>query len=105
VRVIEVGKTTRKISGAMRRGLNARNGGYRWPGCGRPTYWSEGNPFLAECGPARGVSLSGRGLLSFAGVQLLPSGIRVLPVFPGCREEIDDPIEVDLWGNVEGDEL
>jgi len=41
--VIDVGKATRKISPAMRRGLNARDGGCRWPGCDRPAYWSEGH--------------------------------------------------------------
>jgi hypothetical protein len=41
--VIDVGRATRKISPAMRRALNARDGGCRWPGCDRPAYWSEGH--------------------------------------------------------------
>jgi hypothetical protein len=41
--VIDVGKATGKISAAMRRGLNARDGGCRWPGCDRKAYWSEGH--------------------------------------------------------------
>jgi hypothetical protein len=41
--VIDVGKATRKISAPMRRGLNARDGGCRWPGCERPACWSEGH--------------------------------------------------------------
>jgi len=44
--VIDVGQATRKISPAMRRGLNARDGGCRWPGCDRPAYWSEGHHLL-----------------------------------------------------------
>jgi len=41
--VIDVGQATRKISPAMRRGLNARDGGCRWPGCDRPAYWNQGH--------------------------------------------------------------
>src|SRR5579859_3212064 len=41
--VIDGGQATRKISPAMRRGLNARDGGCRWPGCDRPACWSEGH--------------------------------------------------------------
>jgi HNH endonuclease len=39
--VIDVGRSTRKISAALRRGIKARDGGCRWPGCGRPACWSE----------------------------------------------------------------
>jgi len=39
--VIDVGRSTRKISPALRRGIKARDGGCRWPGCDRPAYWSE----------------------------------------------------------------
>ena len=39
--VIDVGRSTRKISSALRRGIKARDGGCRWPGCDRPAYWSE----------------------------------------------------------------
>jgi len=30
--VIDVGRSTRKISAALRRGIKARDGGCRWPG-------------------------------------------------------------------------
>jgi hypothetical protein len=39
--VIDVGRSTRKISAALRRGIKARDGGCRWPGCDRPAYWSD----------------------------------------------------------------
>src|SRR5213082_723242 len=39
--VIDVGRSTRKISPALRRGIKARDGGCCWPGCDRPAYWSE----------------------------------------------------------------
>jgi len=39
--VIDVGRSTRKISAGLRRGIKARDGGCRWPGCDRPAYWSE----------------------------------------------------------------
>jgi len=39
--VIDVGRSTRKISPALRRGIKARDGGCRWPGCDRPACWSE----------------------------------------------------------------
>jgi hypothetical protein len=39
--VIDVGRSTRKISPGLRRGMKARDGGCRWPGCDRPAYWSE----------------------------------------------------------------
>jgi len=38
--VIDVGRSTRKISPGLRRALNARDSGCRWPGCDRPAYWS-----------------------------------------------------------------
>jgi uncharacterized protein DUF222/HNH endonuclease len=39
--VIDVGRSTRKISAGLRRGIKARDGGCRWPGCDRPAYWSD----------------------------------------------------------------
>ena len=39
--VLEVGRATRVPAAAMRRALHARDGGCVWPGCGRPTSWSE----------------------------------------------------------------
>ncbi len=44
--VIDVGRSTRKVSPAMRRALEARDGGCRWPGCGRPGRWSEAHHLL-----------------------------------------------------------
>ncbi|HET9410251.1 MAG TPA: DUF222 domain-containing protein [Candidatus Dormibacteraeota bacterium] len=41
--VIDVGRSTRKISAALRRGLHARDGGCRWPGCDRPACSSQGH--------------------------------------------------------------
>jgi hypothetical protein len=38
--VIDVGKATRVISGPLRRALNARDRGCRWPGCDRPVGWT-----------------------------------------------------------------
>lgn len=38
--VIDVGRSTRKISPPMRRALNARDKGCRWPGCDRPAAWT-----------------------------------------------------------------
>jgi hypothetical protein len=39
--VIDVGRSTPKVSPAMRRGLKARDGHCRWPGCERPACWSD----------------------------------------------------------------
>jgi hypothetical protein len=41
--VIDVGRSTRVISPALRRALAARDGGCRWPGCDRQTSWCEGH--------------------------------------------------------------
>lgn len=41
--VIDVGRATRVISGPMRRALNARDKGCRWPGCDRPVGWTSGH--------------------------------------------------------------
>ena len=38
--VIDVGRATRVISGPLRRALNARDCGCRWPGCNRPVGWT-----------------------------------------------------------------
>jgi Domain of unknown function (DUF222)/HNH endonuclease len=38
--VIDVGRSTRRISLQVRRALNARDGGCRWPGCDRPAAWT-----------------------------------------------------------------
>ena len=38
--VIDVGRATRVISGPLRRALNARDCGCRWPGCDRPVGWT-----------------------------------------------------------------
>jgi hypothetical protein len=44
--VIDVGRSTRRIKPAIRRALNVRDGGCRWPGCDRPASWSEGHHFV-----------------------------------------------------------
>ena len=44
--VIDVGQSTRKIKPAMRRALNVRDGGCRWPGCDRPASWTSGHHFV-----------------------------------------------------------
>ena len=41
--VIDVGRATRTISPSMRRGLNARDRGCRWPGCDRQVNWTSGH--------------------------------------------------------------
>ncbi|HEX4755631.1 MAG TPA: DUF222 domain-containing protein [Candidatus Dormibacteraeota bacterium] len=38
--VIDVGRSERVVPGALRRALNARDGGCRWPGCDRPPSWT-----------------------------------------------------------------
>jgi hypothetical protein len=38
--VIDVGRSKRVVSAPLRRALEARDGGCRWPGCGRPARWS-----------------------------------------------------------------
>ena len=38
--VIDVGRSTRRISPQMRRALTARDAGCRWPGCDRPSSWT-----------------------------------------------------------------
>jgi len=38
--VIDVGRSTRTVSAPMRRALEARDRGCRWPGCDRPAKWS-----------------------------------------------------------------
>ncbi len=38
--VIDVGRARRVVSPAMRRALNARDKGCRWPSCDRPAKWS-----------------------------------------------------------------
>src|SRR5579859_2284756 len=43
--VIDVGRATPKVSSSMKRGLKARDGGCRWPGCDRPAHWSEAHHF------------------------------------------------------------
>jgi len=43
--VIDVGRSTPKVSPAMRKGLQARDGGCRWPGCDRPACWSQAHHF------------------------------------------------------------
>jgi hypothetical protein len=43
--VIDVGRSTPKVSPAMKRGLQARDGGCRWPGCERPACWSQAHHF------------------------------------------------------------
>ena len=44
--VIDVGRSTRVISAAMRRALTVRDGGCRWPGCDRSGQWCEGHHLL-----------------------------------------------------------
>ncbi len=44
--VIDVGRSTRVISGPRRRALNARDQHCRWPGCERPASWCDGHPFV-----------------------------------------------------------
>jgi Domain of unknown function (DUF222)/HNH endonuclease len=39
--VIDVGRSTPKVSPAMKRALVARDGGCRWPGCNRKAYFSD----------------------------------------------------------------
>jgi Domain of unknown function (DUF222)/HNH endonuclease len=41
--VIDVGRSSRKVSPATRRALNIRDRGCRWPGCDRPASWSSGH--------------------------------------------------------------
>ena len=41
--VVDVGRSTPKVSPAMKRGLQARDGGCRWPGCERPGRYCEGH--------------------------------------------------------------
>jgi hypothetical protein len=41
--VIDVGRTTRRISGSMRRALAARDKGCTWPGCDRPVSYTAGH--------------------------------------------------------------
>jgi uncharacterized protein DUF222/HNH endonuclease len=41
--VIDVGRSTRVITAAMKRALLARDGGCRWPGCDRAGHWCEGH--------------------------------------------------------------
>ena len=43
--VIDVGRSTRRISPQTRRPLNARDGGCRWPGCDRPESWTSAHHF------------------------------------------------------------
>ncbi len=38
--VIDVGRSERVVPAALRRALNARDGGCRWPGCTRPPSWT-----------------------------------------------------------------
>ena len=38
--VIDVGRSTRTVSAPMRRALDTRDKGCRWPGCDRPARWS-----------------------------------------------------------------
>ena len=38
--VIDVGRSKRTVSGPMRRALDTRDKGCRWPGCDRPAKWS-----------------------------------------------------------------
>lgn len=38
--VIDVGRSERVVPAALRRALNARDGGCRWPGCARPPSWT-----------------------------------------------------------------
>ncbi len=53
--VIDVGRSTPKVSPAMRKGLQARDGGCRWPGCERPACWSQAHHFRhwIEGGPTK----------------------------------------------------
>jgi len=44
--VIDVGRSTPKITPSMKRALLARDGGCRWPGCDRPSCWSQGHHFM-----------------------------------------------------------
>jgi hypothetical protein len=39
--VIDVGRSTPRVSPSMKRGLRARDGHCRWPGCDRPAAWSD----------------------------------------------------------------
>ena len=39
--VIDVGRSTPKVSPSMKRALKARDGHCRWPGCDRPASWSD----------------------------------------------------------------
>ena len=39
--VIDVGRSIRVVNPALRRALESRDGGCRWPGCDRPASWSE----------------------------------------------------------------
>jgi hypothetical protein len=41
--VIDIGRSTRRISPHIRRALNARDRGCRWPGCDRPASWTSGH--------------------------------------------------------------
>jgi len=44
--VIDVGRSTRKISPAQRRALKVRDKGCRWPGCDRPASWTSAHHFV-----------------------------------------------------------
>ena len=41
--VIDVGRTTRRIRASIRRALNVRDRGCRWPGCDRPASYTSGH--------------------------------------------------------------
>ena len=41
--VIDVGRSRRNISPPMRKALNARDKGCKWPGCDRPATWTSGH--------------------------------------------------------------
>jgi hypothetical protein len=43
---IDVGRSRRVISGAMRKALKVRDGHCRWPGCERPASWCNGHHLL-----------------------------------------------------------
>jgi hypothetical protein len=43
---IDVGRSRRVISGAMRKALKVRDGHCRWPGCERPASWCDGHHLL-----------------------------------------------------------
>jgi hypothetical protein len=99
--VIDVGRSRRVVNGSIRRALNARDGGCRWPGCDRSPSWTAAHHVVHWArggGPTRLPNLvllchRHHWLVHEGGWQLVQSdgSLLTIPPAPGVGFHWDQP--------------